>query len=110
MTGSPAASGQATSTYTAGSNSGTDNDITAHVDGQTVTLSPGITIQSSQYELTTSANPLSGGSVSPVSGPYNPTSVVSLQATPAAGYGFVNWTSSLLRRECDFTQHYHHYE
>ena len=48
-----------------------------------------------QFALTTSANPSIGGTVTPASGNlYNQDTVVPLKATPAAGYSFVNWTSS----------------
>jgi hypothetical protein len=48
-----------------------------------------------QFELTTSANPSIGGTVTPASGgSYNSGTVVPITASPAAGYTFVNWTSS----------------
>jgi len=48
-----------------------------------------------QFELTTSANPSIGGTVTPASGgSYNSGTVVPLTASPAVGYTFVNWTSS----------------
>ncbi len=48
-----------------------------------------------QYQLTTAASPSTGGSVSPTSGGfYNAGTAVPLQATPAAGHAFVNWTSA----------------
>jgi uncharacterized repeat protein (TIGR02543 family) len=43
------------------------------------------------YSLTTNANPVAGGSVSG-SGTYNSGTVVTVTATPAAGYTFVNWS------------------
>ena len=49
-----------------------------------------------QYQLTTAASPAAGGSLSPASGSYfNAGSVVSLQATANAGYGFANFTGGL---------------
>ena len=45
-----------------------------------------------QYLLTTAANPPSGGTVSPGTGNQTANSVVTLTATPAAGYVFSSWT------------------
>jgi hypothetical protein len=51
---------------------------------------------STQYQLTTAANPSAGGTVSPTSGGfYASGTVVSLAATPNAGYTFTNWTGSV---------------
>jgi hypothetical protein len=48
-----------------------------------------------QAIVTTAANPIGGGFVTPQSGTsYNQGSSVPLQATPATGYTFLNWTSS----------------
>jgi uncharacterized repeat protein (TIGR02543 family) len=46
------------------------------------------------FTLTTNASPAAGGSVtqSPNATSYNSGTVVTLTATPAAGYAFVNWT------------------
>ncbi len=53
-----------------------------------------LTVSAPQFQLTTSASPLGSGSVTPTSGNYTAGSVVALSATPAAGYAFLNWTSS----------------
>jgi uncharacterized repeat protein (TIGR01451 family) len=54
-----------------------------------------VTAVQTTYLLTTAANPPNGGTVTPTSGgSYNSGTVVPLTATPAAGYAFVNWTSS----------------
>lgn len=44
-----------------------------------------------QYQLTTSANPASAGTVTPTAF-YNANSIVNLQATPSAGWQFSNFT------------------
>jgi hypothetical protein len=50
-----------------------------------------------QYQLTTAASPVAGGTVTPASGAfYNPNSVVQLQATPNPGYGFAGWTGPVV--------------
>ncbi len=52
-------------------------------------------VAATQFELTTSANPSIGGSVTPASGGlYNSGTAVPITASPAVGYTFVNWTSS----------------
>jgi len=49
-----------------------------------------------QYQLTTAANPSIGGTVTPTSGNYyNSGTVVPLLATANAGYNFVNWTGNV---------------
>ena len=51
---------------------------------------------STQYQLTTAANPSNGGTVSPTSGNfYNANTVVPLTATPDAGFTFTNWTGNV---------------
>ncbi|MGA7220084.1 MAG: choice-of-anchor D domain-containing protein [Candidatus Sulfotelmatobacter sp.] len=51
---------------------------------------------STQYQLTTAANPSNGGTVSPTSGGfYASGTVVPLTATPNAGYTFSNWTGAV---------------
>jgi uncharacterized repeat protein (TIGR02543 family) len=47
-----------------------------------------------QFTLTTSSSPSAGGSIAanPVGGTYAPGTVVTLTATPAAGYQFSNWS------------------
>ncbi|MGB8014085.1 MAG: Ig-like domain repeat protein [Terriglobales bacterium] len=51
---------------------------------------------STQYQLTTAANPSSGGSVGPLSGNYYaPNTVVNLTAVPNANYSFYNWTGAV---------------
>ncbi|MGI0100384.1 MAG: YncE family protein [Candidatus Micrarchaeaceae archaeon] len=46
------------------------------------------------YSLTETANPTSGGKVSPGSGTYNQGQSVSLSETPASGYTFTGWTGT----------------
>lgn len=49
-----------------------------------------------QYQLTTAANPIAGGSVSPTSGNYyNTGTIVPLTATANASYNFTNWTGNV---------------
>jgi len=49
-----------------------------------------------QYQLTTAANPVVGGSVTPTSGNYYTSgTVVPLTATPNAGFSFTNWTGNV---------------
>jgi hypothetical protein len=49
-----------------------------------------------QYQLTTSASPGAGGSVTPASGQYYDSgTVVSLQAAPNSGYVFTSWSGSV---------------
>jgi List-Bact-rpt repeat protein/Big-like domain-containing protein/centrosomal CEP192-like protein/HYDIN/CFA65/VesB family protein len=49
-----------------------------------------------QYQLTTAANPTNGGTVSPASGTfYNSGTVVPLMATPNAGFAFSSWTGNV---------------
>jgi len=69
-------------------------------------ISHGITVPSTattytasfttQYQLTTAANPSNGGTVSPTSGNfYNAGTVVPLTATPNAGFTFSSWTGNV---------------
>jgi len=52
-------------------------------------------LATTMFTLTTSVSPSGGGTVTPASGSsYASGTVVNLQATPNAGYSFVNWTSS----------------
>ncbi len=54
-----------------------------------------ITSATPTYQLTTAANPTSGGTVTPASGSSYPAgTVVSLTAAPSAGYVFSSWTAS----------------
>ncbi|MBV9573038.1 MAG: Ig-like domain repeat protein, partial [Acidobacteriales bacterium] len=51
---------------------------------------------STSYQLTTAATPPNGGTVTPASGNYYAAgTVVTLTATPAAGYGFTGWTGNV---------------
>ncbi len=47
------------------------------------------------YELTTSASPAEGGSVSPSSGSFTSGKEVSITAKPSGGYVFKNWSGSI---------------
>jgi hypothetical protein len=48
-----------------------------------------------QYYLTTTANPVSGGSVTPASGWYDTGSPVQLEASASAGLAFTGWSGDL---------------
>lgn len=50
-----------------------------------------------QYTLTMAANPVGGGTTTPSVGSYNydANTIVSITATPASGYRFVNWTGDV---------------
>jgi len=62
--------------------------VTAPVSGTSYTAT-----FKTQYQLSTAANPASGGSVTPNSGEfYDAGTVVNLMATPAKGNVFLNWT------------------
>ena len=52
-----------------------------------------------QYNLTASASPSEGGSVSISSGSFEEGSLVTLQATPATGYSFIRWTGGVQSSE-----------
>jgi len=81
---------------------GTQDTFTSWSDGgalsHSVTASASTTAYtasfSTQYLLTTAASPAAGGTVSPATGYQTAASSVPLAAAPAAGYAFVNWTSS----------------
>ncbi len=47
-----------------------------------------------EYYLTTAANPVSGGTVTPVSGWFASGTVVALAATPAVNFAFQSWTGA----------------
>ncbi|MGD0681438.1 MAG: Ig-like domain repeat protein [Terracidiphilus sp.] len=82
--GTPTASGTETFTLTA-----TDSLGGTYVQNYT------LTVLNTQVQIITAANPAGGGTVTPPSGSlYNVGTVVSLQAIPATGYTFLNWTSS----------------
>ncbi|HPW66362.1 MAG TPA: T9SS type A sorting domain-containing protein, partial [Salinivirgaceae bacterium] len=63
---------------------------TAVVDGADVSINKTLIYQ--EYSLTLVANPTAGGTVNDVSGNYQPYSNITVIATPAEGYNFVNWT------------------
>jgi hypothetical protein len=82
--GTPTATGTETFTLTA-------TDSLGGTNAQGYSLN----VQLPQYQLTTSANPSAGGTVTPASGGiYSQGTVVPLVATPATGYTFLNWTSA----------------
>jgi surface protein len=47
-----------------------------------------------KYTLTTSANPTTGGTITPASGQHTEGATVSITATPAAEYLFLSWTGA----------------
>jgi hypothetical protein len=81
---------------------GTEDTFTSWSDGgalsHAVTASASTTsytaLFSTQYLLTTAVSPSAGGTVSPATGYQTAASSVSLVASAATGYAFVNWTSS----------------
>jgi subtilase family serine protease len=83
---------------------GTEDTFTSWSDGgalsHAVTASASTTsytaLFSTQYLLTTAASPVAGGTVSPATGYQTAASSVSLVATPASGYAFVNWTGTVV--------------
>jgi hypothetical protein len=69
--------------------------ITANNGTTNATQSFTLTVNQTQFQLTTTANPAAGGTISPASGSlFNAGTVVPLVATPAVGYTFVGWTSA----------------
>lgn len=46
-----------------------------------------------EFALTLVANPVAGGTITGTAGNYQPDTQINLNATPAAGYSFVNWTN-----------------
>jgi hypothetical protein len=69
--------------------------ISHSVTAQSTTTSYTATFSTS-YQLTTAANPASGGTVSPASGTfYAAGTQVNLTATPNSGHTFVNWTGNV---------------
>ena len=85
---SPTTTGPLTGTLTF-----TDNALNAASATQNVSLqgtgTPGT------YQLTTGANPINGGTVTPSSGPFAANSVVNVTATANAGYVFTGWTGNV---------------
>jgi Divergent InlB B-repeat domain len=78
-TGSVASPTSASTTVTMNSN----QTVTANFTAQTFTLTTGV-------------SPVGAGTVTPASGStFGSGTVVNLQATPAAGYSFANWTGSV---------------
>jgi len=66
---------------------GTGNAV---VNGANITINKTLSYQ--EYSLTLVANPTSGGTVNDVSGNYHLGDNITVIATPAAGYRFINWT------------------
>jgi hypothetical protein len=86
-------SGTVSQAFTANSVAGGPYNVSATAGGASTSFS--LTNLQSQFVLTTTANPSNGGTVTPTSGgSYNSGAVVPITASPAAGYAFVNWTSS----------------
>jgi len=54
-----------------------------------------ITTPPTRYILSTSVNPLGGGTVSPSSGTYDSGTTVTLTATPSPGYQFASWSGNV---------------
>ncbi|HLJ46478.1 MAG TPA: BACON domain-containing carbohydrate-binding protein [Bryobacteraceae bacterium] len=83
--------------------SGTQELFTSWNDGGaashsiTVTSAPATYLASfkTQYQLTISASPAVGGTVTPASGFFDAAAVVNISVTPAAGFLFMGWTGSV---------------
>lgn len=56
-----------------------------------------------EYNLTASASPTEGGSVTPVSGSFKENSDVSVEATAADGWAFTSWTGDMESNEKTLT-------
>jgi uncharacterized protein with LGFP repeats len=98
----PGSSHSISTTSTQNGTSGTRYSWSSWSDGGAIshTISPSSASTytanfTTQYQLTTSANPSNGGSVSPSSGNwYNAGQQVQISATPSSGYTFGGWTGS----------------
>jgi hypothetical protein len=91
-TTSPQTSAGTQSTFSSWSDAGAiSHSVTAPASATSYTAT-----FTSSYELTTTANPTAGGSVTPASGTYYASgTVVNLSATPNSGYSFTSWTGSV---------------
>ncbi|MBQ7668243.1 MAG: InlB B-repeat-containing protein, partial [Clostridia bacterium] len=70
-----------------------------YADGEEITISAATTLyakwEQNEYTVTLSKSPSAGGSVIPAAATYYPVgSTVSIEATPATGYVFGNWTTT----------------
>ena len=63
--------------------------VTISVEGNTIRV-----VDTETFDITVNANPNEGGTVTG-GGTYNEGATVTLTATPASGYHFVNWTNNL---------------
>jgi len=89
---SPQTSGSTQNTFASWSDAGAlSHSVTAPASAASY-----IATFNTAYQLTTSANPTAGGTVSPASGTfYAAGTVVNLTATPNSGFGFGSWTGSV---------------
>ena len=72
------------------------NNVASSPAGIAIPLSAtGGTVTATQYQLTTSASPAAGGTVTPAGGLYNAGTVVNLTATANSGYQFSTWSGSV---------------
>ena len=94
----------ATQTGAGGASSGTQYVFTSWSDGggasDTITVGSSTATYTAtfqtQYQLTISASPAAGGTVTPMSGGfYDAGSAVPIAATPASGYQFNGWTGNI---------------
>jgi hypothetical protein len=79
-------------TFTSWADGGTADPRTIAVTGSPATYTANF---QTQYQLTPTASPAAGGSLTPAPGFYNAGAVVSITATPAAGYQFAGWSGAL---------------
>jgi len=70
----------------------TDNPITITITNNTELTA---NFNKVNYELTATANPSEGGSVSPTSGTFELGTEVRVEATPNEGWAFTNWTGDI---------------
>jgi pectate lyase/NOL1/NOP2/fmu family ribosome biogenesis protein len=76
-----------------GAASGTNPTTTVTLNSNQAVTANFQAIAPTTYTLSTTASPVAGGTVSGA-GTYNAGSVVTVTATPAAGYSFVNWSGA----------------
>lgn len=93
VTTSPQTSGGTQNTFASWSDGGAiSHTVTAPSSAASYTAT-----FTTSYQLTTAASPVSGGTVTPVSGSYYSSgTVLNLLAAPNSGYTFTNWTGNVV--------------